>query len=627
MKPNSLYVYMQKQMPVMILLSIFPGMGYILLGWINGIYIGALVWYLFILALSAWGYRLYKSFDLTTMSEAGISVWYRHNSLFFYLFFFLWSVIFLLYATETASGMHYIAVFTQIGASTVAATILFPDKKLFKPVIISMILLLTIYFLLIATWYGYVLSIFSGVFGWVLLYAASSSNRLFYQTTRQATHDYLTGLYNRQYLIDALQIKMNGLRERSEYSFLLLIDLDHFKSVNDSLGHDFGDELLREVVRRIQQTISQDCMLARLGGDEFIIIGGQYSDRSLCQEQALKLSEEILARLKATYLVQNHQLYISASIGVSQIDSEGSSSVDFIKEADIAMYEVKSMGRDGVFVFNESMSKRVEESLQLEQLLHFAVDRDEIELAYQSQVDGDKNIVGVEVLARWESEEIGTVVPDVFILAAEKTGLIIELGRKIIRKAFITLSDWEKRNIHIDKLSINISMRQFTHAGFVSDVKQLCQEYLSPNLLGKIVFEITEGVAAGDLNKVIHTIEELKALGIHFSMDDFGTGYSSLSYVQKLPVDEIKIDRVFISDLTQHSGAEEMVDTILNMARIFDLSIVAEGVETKAQWDFLKDHGCKIFQGYLFSKPLNKVDFEAYYLSNQTQESIGKSTR
>jgi len=601
----------------MIILSLFPGLGYLFLGWLNDIYLAALYWYLGIVLLSIWGFSLYRAFDLSTMSEAKLAAWYRKIRYFFYLFFSVWLIIFLIYAPETESGMHYIAVFTEIGASTVAATLLFPDRRLYKPIILALIIPLAIYFILAKTWYSEVLAIFASIFGWVLIYSASSSHNLFMKTIRQATHDYLTGLYNRQYCIESLQKKMNTIKESSGCSYLLLIDLDHFKTVNDSLGHDVGDELLLDVVARINAIVSDDMMVARLGGDEFILLGENFVDKEQCTHRAVALSESLLEYLKTSYVIQNHHLYISASIGVSLIEPSGHTAVDFIKEADIAMYEVKARGRDGVFFFDESMSGKVEENLRLERLLHFSVEKNQIELEYQPQLDQQGEVIGVEALVRWKSDELGTVSPADFIPIAEKTGLIIELGRYIVSEAFQALVEWEHRNIRLEKLSINISMRQFMHYSFVSDIQALCRKYLNDSQVRKIVFEITESVAAEDLNKVIDIIHELKKQGIRFSMDDFGTGYSSLSYIQQLPIDEIKIDRLFIKNLTVEASAEEMVNTILSMARIFDLEVVAEGVETDEQRQFLEQHGCRLFQGYLYSMPLSSQAFADYYLARK----------
>lgn len=617
MKTNDLYLYIHKQIPVMMVLSLFPGLGYIFLGWLNDIYLPALFWYLAIVLVSIQGYRIYKSLDLEIMSEGQLDSWYKKTGVLFYLFFLLWGVIFIVYAPESESGMHYIAIFTEIGASTVAAAILYPDKKLYKPIIIVLITPLVIYFSLISTWYGYVLTVFASIFGWVLLYTANGSNELFIKTVFQSTHDFLTGLYNRQYFIDYLQKKMNTLKQTGEYSYLLLLDLDHFKMVNDSLGHDIGDQLLQEVVSRINNTMVSGTVVSRLGGDEFIITGNNYSNKEECKDEALRISREILSVIKKTYIVNQHHLYISASIGVSLIGPSGNSAVEIIKEADIAMYEVKEKGRDGVFFYDEGMSQRVEHNLQLEQLLHFAYERNQISLVYQPQVDRDNKVSGTEVLARWSCDELGEVSPAEFIPIAEQTGLIIELGKHILESAFITLSGWSKQGIDIPQMSINISMRQFMHFNFVNDVTDLCQQYLDKDTVKKVVFEITESAVAEDIKRVINIINSIKELGIRFSMDDFGTGYSSLSYIRQLPIDEIKIDRHFIKDLSQDVSAEEMVDTILHMARVFELAVVAEGVETEQQKKILLEHDCRVFQGYLFSRPVTKDEFEQFYLDRQ----------
>jgi len=600
----------------MIVLSLFPGLGYILLGWLNDYYVPALFWYLAIVVISIRAYALFKQFDLKTMSEPQLESWYKKTSVLFYFFFLVWLVIFLIYVPESGSGMHYIAIFTEIGASTVAAALLFPDKKLYKPIILALIIPLVIYFSLLNTWYGYVLTVFASIFGWVLFYVANGSHALFSRTIFQSTHDFLTGLYNRQYFIEYLQKKMNGLNSSGEYSYLLLIDLDHFKNVNDSLGHDIGDHLLQEVVKRIKNNLPPDTMFSRLGGDEFIILGDNFADKHECKKYALQISEQLLTILKATYIVNQHHLYISASIGVSLMQASAHASVDFIKEADIAMYEVKSKGRDGVFFFDETMSEKVEHNLRLEQLLHFAIEKKQIYLVYQPQVNNEQKISGVEVLARWNSDEMGEVYPVEFITIAEQTGLIIEIGRYIIESAFITLKNWCEKGIDVDHMSINISVRQFMHHSFVHDVQMLCEKYLDDKIRTKVIFEITESVVAEGV-VIIEILNKIKKLGIRFSMDDFGTGYSSLSYIRKLPIDELKIDRHFIKELSQYKNAEEMVDTILHIAKIFNLTVVAEGVETEEQQKFLIEHGCKVFQGFLYSKPVSKEKFEKFYLEKK----------
>jgi len=280
------------------------------------------------------------------------------------------------------------------------------------------------------------------------------------------------------------------------------------------------------------------------------------------------------------------------------------------------MYEVKNKGRDGVFFFDEEMSERVEHNLKLERLLHLAVEKNQIYLVFQPQVNKEQKVTGVEVLARWNSEEMGEVYPVEFISIAEQTGLIIEVGRFILESAFKTLQEWDAKKIEIEHLSINISVRQFMHHSFVGEVTKLCDKYLDEKLAAKVIFEITESIVAEDGN-IVDTINKIKKMGIRFSMDDFGTGYSSLSYIRKLPIDELKIDRHFINELSQYKNAEEMVDTILHIANIFNLTVVAEGVETNEQHNFLIEHGCEVFQGFLYSKPISKEKFEQFYLDKK----------
>jgi len=617
MRDKRFYDFLHRQIPVFIGLSLFPGLGYLFLGWLNDIFVPAFVWYLLVIAVSLWGYRLYRGLDFDAMSESRRDRWYRQCTWFFYALFLLWPLIFLLYVGQDAYKLHYIAIFTEIGASVVAAALLSSDRRLYLPTIYILMVPLIVYFFFIGEWYGYVLTLFAGTLTWVLLYGAGSSNRLLMQAYHQATHDALTSLFNRQYFIEHLQRRMNSLRESGGYSYLLLIDLDHFKTVNDSLGHDVGDQLLQSVVSRLQEQAPKDCVVARLGGDEFIVTGSDCADRQACERAALAVSDQLIARLKETYVIDQHHLYISASIGVSIISGRSGKANSFIKEADIAMYEVKAKGRDGVFMFNEEMSDRVERHLEIERLLHFAVANHEVTLHYQPQLDRAGRIIGAEALARWSNATLGSVSPAQFIPIAEQTGMILELGRHILETGFRTLREWHDEGIELDQFSINISMRQFTHHQFVAQVEDLVRRYLHDGLCRKLIFEITESIVAEDINRVIQVMNQLKQLGIRFSMDDFGTGYSSLSYLNRLPLDEIKIDRAFVNALGQNEGDRAMVTTILNMANILKLSIVAEGVETAEQLDFLLGHDCRIFQGYYFSTPLPKEEFASYYRNRQ----------
>lgn len=617
MTSNRFYTFLHRQIPTMILLSLLPGLGYLFLGWLNNIFIPAFVWYLLVVVESAWGYHLYRTFDSDTMSENRRESWYRQLTWFFYIFMLLWVLIFLLYVRHDSQKLHYIAIFTEIGASVVAASLLASDRRLYKPSVLILMIPLISYFLLIGASYGYVLSAFACTLTWVLMYTANSTNHLLMQADYQATHDMLTGMYNRHFFIDHLQKRMNSLRDNAGFTYLLLLDLDHFKNINDSLGHDIGDLLLQQMTLRLEQQLPKDTVAARLGGDEFIVVGGTFIDREICSQTAIQLSERLISNLKEAYLIEQHHLYISASIGVSVVSSRCDNANCFIKEADIAMYEVKANGRNGVFLFNDEMSDRVEKNIEIESLLHFALPNHEISLHYQPQVDSTGKVIGAEVLARWNNHKIGSVPPDKFIDVAEQTGLIIELGNHILETAFQTLQEWCDAGIELQQFAINISMRQLTHHTFVEQVEALLRHYHSGKMCGKIVFEITESVLAEDISRVIAVMHRLKECGIRFSMDDFGTGYSSLNYLNRLPINEIKIDRTFVGAIEQNEQNQAMVVTILKMAKIFKLRVVAEGVETAEQRDFLFSHGCNMFQGFYFSRSLPKDQFVAFYRNQQ----------
>ncbi|MDH5361094.1 MAG: bifunctional diguanylate cyclase/phosphodiesterase [Gammaproteobacteria bacterium] len=626
MRDNNFYSYLHKQIPVLTLLSLLPGLGYIFLGWLHDSYQPALVWYSLIVLVSLFGIRLYSTFNLQQMTEAELKLWHKKTFIFFYVFFLLWTVIFVTYVNYKEYNLHYIAVFTQIGASVVAAAILYPDQRLYRSAIYTLMLPLIIYFIIYDEWVGYVLAAFSATLTWVLLYSASATNSLLSKLSFQANHDFLTAMFNRQYFINALQKKMNALTADGKYSYLLLIDLDHFKTINDSLGHDIGDGLLQVVAERLQHSLEKDSIVARLGGDEFIICGPYFNNKDECKSQALAISDNILLALKQAYKINRHHVYISCSIGASLISASSSNAVEFIKEADIAMYEVKAQGRDGVFFFDEEMSAKVEHNLRIEQLLHQALIDKEINVYYQPQLDLHQRIVGSEALARWRNDELGEISPAEFIPIAEQTGLIIELGNYILEQAICKLAEWQDAGIELHQFSINISMRQLMHTDFVNYVSTLCKRHLKPDLTEKLVFELTESVIAENPDKISDIMNDLKELGIKFSMDDFGTGYSSLSYIRQLPIEEIKIDRSFIRDIGQDMNAQQMIVTILEMARIFKLRVVAEGVETEQQLAFLRQHNCHLVQGYFFSFPVNSDEFIELYrqspLSGNTNQII-----
>ncbi len=609
----------------MIGLSMIPGLAYILLGWMYGVAEPALIWYAMMTAVSLFGWKLYHDFKPDLMDEESLEIWYNRLSLFYYLIFILWTVIFLFYCTETKYNLHYIAIFTQIGASVVASTLLVSDKRLFLPVLLIMMIPLIIYFALIGEWYGYVLSVFSTIFLGVLLYSSENSYRLIQKNYYQAQHDALTGLYNRRFFVEYMERLIARLQISNNFVYILLIDLDHFKTINDTLGHDIGDKVLQEVAERIRRYCGHRYTIARLGGDEFVIVSQEYENTEDCQSLAFNFSETLLQLIKAPYLIDDHHLYLSASIGINGVGKRATDAQHFIKEADIAMYEAKAQGRDGIILFNDELSKRVEHHLEIERRLYFALEHNEIELRYQPQVNKHQEVVGCEVLVRWNNPEYGFVSPSEFIHIAEKTGLIIELGNYILEEAFKTLRAWNARGIKLKQFSINISVRQFFHTSFGKEIETLIKTFLTQEMASQIVFEVTETILIEDIERIIQTMKRLKTMGITFSMDDFGTGYSSLSSLREMPIDELKIDRSFVSRLGRHSADEQMVKTILTMANIFGLSTVSEGVETEEQFLFLLNNGSDMFQGYYFARPLDKEQFETFYMEHNGKAKHFKS--
>ncbi len=607
------YNFMNKQ--ILLLLALFVGTGpsFIYIAWLHSSYILETLWYILLLGISAWGYKLHRDYTDNKLTIKQKQKWLHKLQYFLYIYFSMWTVMFVIYTSTNSIELHYIVIATQLGSTVVAATILASQKKLAIFTVISLMLPLTIYFLLVNEFYSYLLAFFTIVLSAVLLHASNNTFNYLSKSRHQAYHDYLTGLGNRRCFIELLESSIEMIKKEKSFVYLLLIDLDHFKTINDSLGHDIGDALLREVAIRMHKSANNhNNSVSRIGGDEFCILSNTYKSEDECTKNAQNFSQELMKLIKATYKISDHHLYISASIGISVINNPKIDAHLFLKEADIAMYEAKNKGRDGVILFTDELSKNVETKLDIERLLHFAIDKNEISLNYQPQNNSKDEIIGCEVLVRWNNERLGAIGPDIFIPISEQSGFIIELGLYILEESFKTLRDWKDRGIDIGTMSINISMRQLFHDTFIDDTKILCDKYLSGNLASKIIFEMTETSVADSINKLVENMNSLKELGFRFSMDDFGTGYSSLSYLSQLPIDELKIDKSFIDELGHTEKSETMVKTILNIARNLDLTVVAEGVEELTQKEFLLEENCDILQGYYFSKPVSKEEFEKY---------------
>ena len=361
------YNFMHKQIPVLIALFVSTGAGYIYIGYLYSSLFEELIWYGILLILSLWGYYLYKAYKKNDLSIHDKDRWLGQLRYFLFVYFSSWTIIFVFYVTRENVEFHYIALVTQLGVSVVSSALLVSQKILVRAILVSLMLPIMIYFLFVGEFYSYLIAIFTLVLGGVLLYAANNTYNYLVKSQFQAYHDYLTKLGNRRYFIERLEDSIKTQKQNSKFMFLLLIDLDHFKTINDTLGHDIGDELLIEVAARMQELSKKyKCDVARLGGDEFCILSDFYDTQEECSNIAVEFSNELLLKIKDSYKIEKHNLYISASVGVSVIDKPTMDAGTFIKEADIAMYEAKEKGRDGVIVFTGELAKKIEYKLEIE---------------------------------------------------------------------------------------------------------------------------------------------------------------------------------------------------------------------------------------------------------------------
>jgi diguanylate cyclase (GGDEF)-like protein len=427
---------------------------------------------------------------------------------------------------------------------------------------------------------------------------------------RLAFYDSLTHLPNRRLLHERLLQSMSISARSGKYGAVMFIDLDNFKTLNDTQGHDVGDELLQAVAARLSRNVREGDTVARLGGDEFVValesLSGIATD---AVTQAETIAEKIRAELSQPYQLKTIEHASSPSIGVSLYRGHQNSIDEVLKQADMAMYQAKSTGRNRVCFFDPAMQVAMELRADLEEDLRAAIRRQQMQLHYQMQVDDSGRIIGAEALIRWQHRERGMVSPGEFIPLAEETGMILPIGDWVIEQACAQLKLWEMDTAmrHL-VLSINVSPRQLSQTWFVEKVKDTMEKYgVRP---ARLKLELTESFILDDVEEAIVKMGELRDIGVCFAMDDFGTGYSSLSYLKRLPLDQLKIDQSFVRDITRDKNSSVMVRTIISIANNFGLGIIAEGVETDEQHAFLRQYGCIRFQGYLFGKPVPLAEFE-----------------
>jgi diguanylate cyclase (GGDEF)-like protein/PAS domain S-box-containing protein len=435
-----------------------------------------------------------------------------------------------------------------------------------------------------------------------------------------AFYDALTRLPNRRLLLDRFQLALSMSARSHHCGALLFLDMDKFKTVNDTLGHDCGDVMLVEAGRRIQRCVREVDTVARLGGDEFLILIEEIStNMQEASQKAALIAEKIRAALSEPFMLKEHEVHSSTSIGVSMYRGNAESVEVLMKQADMAMYQAKDSGRNTVRFFDPLMQQAVVTRAQLEADLRGALLNRQMQLHYQVQVDGEGRPLGAEALIRWLHPQRGMVSPAQFIPIAEESSLILDIGHWVIESACRQLAEWapDERMRHM-VLAVNVSAQQFRLHDFVERLDEMIARYGIPP--ERLKLELTESVVLENVADVVGKMHALKALGVRLSLDDFGTGYSSLAYLKQLPLDQIKIDQSFVRGITTDQNDAVMVKAIIDMAHNFRLNVIAEGVETEAQLAFLKLNECMAFQGYLFSRPVPVAEFEALARNLLTRE-------
>jgi diguanylate cyclase (GGDEF)-like protein/PAS domain S-box-containing protein len=435
-----------------------------------------------------------------------------------------------------------------------------------------------------------------------------------------AYHDSLTNLPNRRLFNEELTSKLKQAKEFFQPLALLYLDMDRFKYINDSLGHIMGDRMLQEIGKRLSTNLRQDDLLARIGGDEFNIL---LPDTN--RENALELAETIIEVFKKPFYIENYELFITSCIGISVFPFDGEEPQVLMKNADAALYRAKEQGKNQFKVFHSGMNIQSYRSFILQNDLRKAIERNELALVYQPRIDIESGEVsGAEALLRWNHPSWGVISPIEFIPIAEESGQIVDIGNWVLRTACIQSKNWQDAGYAPIKLSVNFSAQQFLQKDLVDNIRQILKETKVDS--SKLEIEITETVILGNEEVITNTLNQLRNMGISISIDDFGTGYSSLSYLKRFPVNTLKIDRSFISDLSNEtsSSSHSLITAIITLAHSLNMTVVAEGVETKGQLNFLKNNSCQEVQGYLYSPPILPKDFEQFLTTNLSKTSNRK---
>lgn len=423
-----------------------------------------------------------------------------------------------------------------------------------------------------------------------------------------ALHDSLTKLPNRVLLLELLHKNIVKAKKTNQSIYVLFLDLDRFKEVNDTYGHEFGDRLLVKVSKRLKDILGSNDVVARVSGDEFVVVLN-----TKLESYVISLLERIMLSMRTAFMIDQVEIFISCSIGISKFPEHGTSAKVLLRQADTAMYSAKESGKENYIFYNTSMTLAVLKRQELGRDLRKALEQDEFELVYQPKIDViTGKVLGLESLLRWNHPTQGTLAPVEFMSLAEELGVLIQVDQYMRTKAFNQVMKWQREGIDTGVLSLNISTRELENKHFLESLQNTI---LNTGFKTKYLeIEVLEKQIMKDMERGVIILKNVKSLGISISVDDFGTGYSSLSYLQKLPIDKLKIDKSFIQNLIDDEGSQKIVTTIISLAKSLKLNIIAEGAETKEQVDFLVEAGCTQIQGYYFSKPLSVSDCKNYLI-------------